>query len=85
MGRHHLVLIPGFAGFDLLEPVSYFDGVQEPLQSLSSDSSRPVLHFYENLATAGLETRSKALGLFLARLVSSGCALRARSGGLARA
>jgi hypothetical protein len=53
---NHLVLVPGFGGFDVLGSLQYYHGVTEVLAS-----SPLVLHYFPNLPTASVRTRAVQL------------------------
>ncbi|ABF87591.1 hypothetical protein MXAN_5216 [Myxococcus xanthus DK 1622] len=61
----HLVLVPGFGGFDALGSLRYYHGVTEVLQA--GDDERPV-HYFTNLPTASVQTRAQALQSWLSEL-----------------
>jgi triacylglycerol lipase len=68
--RTHVVLVPGFGGFDALGELRYYNGVTERLQAWNTGrDSQLALHYFDNLPTAGVETRAKRLRRFLAKLV----------------
>src|ERR1051326_444233 len=56
-GRHHIVLVPGFAGFDALGHLEYYAGVT-PLFPQLGDA---VLHYFDNFPTAAVATRAARL------------------------
>ncbi|MET0406064.1 MAG: hypothetical protein ABW123_26845 [Cystobacter sp.] len=58
--NRHLVLVPGFGGFDALGTLRYYEGVTEVMASTSF-----VLHYFPNLPTASVSTRAEALLSFL--------------------
>jgi hypothetical protein len=53
---NHLVLVPGFGGFDVLGSLQYYHGVTEVLASSSL-----ALHYFPNLPTASVRTRAVEL------------------------
>ena len=66
MGRCHMVLIPGFAGFDMLGQLEYYAGVTE---------LRPrdaALHYFDNFPTATVTTRATRLQKYLIKRVLRG-------------
>ncbi|MGC3999503.1 MAG: hypothetical protein QM767_19510 [Anaeromyxobacter sp.] len=68
--RVHVVLVPGFAGFDALGQLEYYAGVTpllQPWQAAHPDAPPVVLHYFDNLPTAGVATRAARLLRFLAR------------------
>lgn len=67
--RCHIVLVPGFGGFDALGRVEYYAGIT-PLFQLWKARHRPppvVLHYFDNLPTAAVATRAIRLRTYLAR------------------
>ncbi|WP_437799066.1 hypothetical protein [Sorangium sp. So ce693] len=66
--RSHLVLVPGFAGFDILGSVSYYYGVTEVLRKAAAGAYRAPLsvHCFANLPTASVDTRAHGLLHWLA-------------------
>lgn len=71
-GRVHIVLVPGFAGFDALGQIEYYAGVTSAFQRWrsSSGNGRTVLHYFDNLPTAGVATRARRLSAYLAKRVA---------------
>ncbi|MDB4936888.1 MAG: hypothetical protein JWP87_3860 [Labilithrix sp.] len=73
--RLHVVLVPGFAGFDALGQIEYYAGVT-PLfrqwQAESPDRSHVVLHYFDNLPTAGIVSRAARLRGYLAKRIERG-------------
>lgn len=73
--RLHVVLVPGFAGFDALGQIEYYAGVT-PLfrrwQAESRDRSHVVLHYFDNLPTAGIVSRAARLRGYLAKRIERG-------------
>lgn len=66
--RHHVVLIPGFAGFDALGQLEYYGGVTALFAGLSG----AVLHYFDNFPTAAVSTRAERLRSYLARRIARG-------------
>lgn len=66
--RSHLVLVPGFAGFDILGSVVYYCGVTEVLRKTDTGPYQGPLsvHCFPNLPTASVDTRAHALLRWLA-------------------
>ncbi|WP_437279942.1 hypothetical protein WME90_05120 [Sorangium sp. So ce375] len=66
--RSHLVLVPGFAGFDILGSVSYYYGVTEVLRKAAAGAYRAPLsvHCFANVPTASVDTRAHGLLHWLA-------------------
>ncbi len=64
--RYHIVLVPGFGGFDALGQVEYYAGVTSLFQSWR-DHNPVVLHYFDNLPTAAVTTRAARLRAYLAK------------------
>ena len=58
--NRHLVLVPGFGGFDALGTLRYYEGVTRVLEHVPL-----VLHYFPNLPTASVSTRAEQLLAFL--------------------
>jgi triacylglycerol lipase len=67
--RVHIVLVPGFAGFDALGQMEYYAGVT-PL--FHSRTGNEVLHYFDNLPTAAVVTRATRLREYLAKRMARG-------------
>lgn len=75
MNRHvHVVLIPGFGGFDALGQLEYYSGLTPVFQNWVQRAGRPdvVLHYFDNFPTAAVVTRAKRLESYLAKRVLRG-------------
>ncbi|MCI0571241.1 MAG: hypothetical protein L0Y66_10850 [Myxococcaceae bacterium] len=59
----HLVLVPGFGGFDVLGSMRYYHGVTEALREAPL-----VLHYFPNLPSASVRTRARQLRVWLSEL-----------------
>ena len=78
--RRHIVLIPGFGGFDALGRVNYYAGITElfedwthdPDQHWTPDDPDMVLHYFDNLPTAAVVTRAQRLRNYLAKRMARG-------------
>jgi triacylglycerol lipase len=74
--RVHVVLVPGFAGFDAIGQVEYYAGTTDLLQRWQSarDPQQPrvVLHYFGSLPTAGVATRAHRLRAYLAKRLARG-------------
>jgi hypothetical protein len=69
--RDHIVLVPGFGGFDALGTVEYYAGVTTLFRTWRGD--RPVvLHYFDNLPTAAVKTRATRLRGYLAKRMVRG-------------
>ncbi len=69
--RYHIVLIPGFGGFDALGQVRYYAGVTSLFRKWR-DHKPAVLHYFDNLPTAAVETRATRLRAYLAKRIARG-------------
>ena len=67
--RCHIVLIPGFGGFDALGRVNYYAGITELFQQWTDahPQADAVLHYFDNLPTAAVVTRAQRLRKYLAK------------------
>lgn len=71
--RLHLVLIPGFAGFDALGQLEYYAGVTPLFRRWQQQSgARAALHYFDNFPTASVATRAQRLQQYLAKRVARG-------------
>jgi triacylglycerol esterase/lipase EstA (alpha/beta hydrolase family) len=74
--RLHVVLVPGFGGFDALGQLEYYAGVTQAFLEwqLGRGDAGPwaVLHYFDSLPTASVVTRARRLGAYLARRVARG-------------
>ena len=68
--RSHLVLIPGFAGFDALGQLEYYGGLTELFNNLRANNE--VLHYFDNFPTAAVITRARRLREYLAKRMARG-------------
>jgi hypothetical protein len=71
-GRLHIVLVPGFAGFDALGQLEYFAGVTGQFQAWQRGAReiRAVLHYFDNFPTAAVITRAGRLRKYLAKRIA---------------
>jgi triacylglycerol lipase len=68
--RLHVVLVPGFAGFDALGQLEYYGGIAPLFQTrLNGDQ---VLHYFDNFPTAAVVTRATRLRSDLAKRMARG-------------
>jgi pimeloyl-ACP methyl ester carboxylesterase len=71
----HLVLVPGFAGFDALGQLEYYAGVT-PLfrkwQKDHTDRATAALHYFDNFPTAAVATRAQLLTQYLSKRIARG-------------
>jgi len=68
--RFHIVLIPGFAGFDALGQLEYYSGIT-PLFPTRPRGNQ-VLHYFDNFPTAAVVTRATRLRSYLAKRMARG-------------
>ncbi len=66
-GQHHLVLVPGFGGFDALGTLRYYHGVTDVLHEQGGYGEMAV-HYFPNLPTASVQTRAQQLQRWLEEL-----------------
>jgi triacylglycerol lipase len=73
--RMHIVLIPGFGGFDALGQLEYYAGVT-PLfvqwRDRHKDRASTVLHYFDNFPTAAVVTRAARLRQYLVKRIVRG-------------
>jgi hypothetical protein len=71
-GRTHVILVPGFGGFDMLGQIEYYAGTTALFESWrrTGKNEHAVLHYFDNLPTAGVVTRARHLKKFLAKLIA---------------
>jgi triacylglycerol lipase len=72
--RTHIVMVPGFAGFDALGQLEYYAGVTPTFDAWRrrATDQRVTLHYFDNLPTAGVRVRAKRLRNYLAKRVARG-------------
>ena len=68
--RFHIVLIPGFAGFDALGQLEYYSSITPLFQTWLAGNQ--VLHYFDNFPTAAVVTRATRLRSYLARRIARG-------------
>jgi hypothetical protein len=74
--RAHIVLVPGFAGFDALGQIQYYAGTTDVFREWLGASAQhesvhdAVLHYFDNLPSGKVKTRAKRLRTFLAKRVT---------------
>lgn len=68
--RLHIVLVPGFAGFDALGQLEYYAGITPLFQKRLAGGE--VLHYFDNFPTAAVVTRATRLQTYLARRMARG-------------
>ena len=74
--RIHVVLVPGFAGFDALGQLEYYAGVTPQFrhwkERRATDREHLVLHYFDNFPTAAVTTRARRLRDYLAKRIARG-------------
>lgn len=81
--RKHLVLVPGFVGFDMLGQVGYYAGVTRKFQEWLSEGAaagiqssarraESAIHYFDNFPTASVAMRGERLRKFLAKRIARG-------------
>ena len=73
--RSHIVLVPGFGGFDALGKIEYYAGVTSVYQQWNrrrKTGRQAVLHYFDNLPTAAVVTRAARLRSYLAKRMARG-------------
>ncbi len=76
--RTHIVLVPGFAGFDALGQLDYYANVTQCFhvwqdkrdrkrRSKRQAAAHATLHYFQGFPTAGVTTRARLLEAYLAR------------------
>ena len=68
--RLHIVLIPGFAGFDALGQLEYYARITPLFQKQRRENE--VLHYFDNFPTAAVATRAARLQSFLGKRMARG-------------
>ena len=71
-GRSHIILVPGFGGFDALGRIEYYAGITRLFQNWLDHHPdlRVVLHYFDNLPTAAVVTRAYRLRKYLAKRIA---------------
>lgn len=69
-GRRHIVLVPGFAGFDVLGQLEYYARITPLFQK--QPTGNQVLHYFDNFPTAAVVTRATRLRGYLAKRIARG-------------
>jgi hypothetical protein len=74
--RCHIVLVPGFVGFDAFGQLAYYAGVTQAFaawRAAGGAGARPVaLHYFDNFPTASVEMRAERLRKFVAKKILRG-------------
>lgn len=69
--RFHIVLVPGFGGFDALGKIEYYAGITRVFQHWKGRKPA-VLHYFDNLPSAAVVTRAARLRSYLAKRMARG-------------
>lgn len=74
MDRGHLVLVPGFVGFDVLGQLSYYAGVTGAFARWRAENRADhlVLHYFDSVPTASVAVRAELLVRWLAKRIARG-------------
>jgi triacylglycerol lipase len=74
--RHHLVLVPGFVGFDGLGQLDYYAGVTKVFAGWNGPDGRQSrdvsIHYFDNFPTASVQLRANRLRAYLAERIARG-------------
>ena len=74
--RHHLVLVPGFVGFDALGQLDYYAGVTQVFDAWNDPANqaprRVSIHYFDNFPTASVKLRATRLRGYLAERIARG-------------
>jgi triacylglycerol lipase len=70
--RFHIVLIPGFGGFDALGQLEYYAGATPVFQEWKAGNPDVQLHYFDNFPTAAVVTRATRLRKYLAKRIARG-------------
>ena len=71
--KKHIVMVPGFCGFDGLGDLNYYAGTMEVFERFRAASAEPVaLHYFDNFPTASVAVRANRLRLFLVKMMQRG-------------
>jgi triacylglycerol lipase len=74
--RTHIVLVPGFCGFDALGQLEYYAGVTPRFRrwkrTAGSDRQNVVLHYFDSFPTAAVVTRAALLRNYLVKRIARG-------------
>lgn len=72
--RCHIVLVPGFAGFDALGQIEYYAGTTEVFRNWTAVGTprrtTATLHYFDNVPSASVAERAARLRAFLAKRVA---------------
>jgi hypothetical protein len=76
--RTHIILVPGFVGFDGLGQMAYYAGTTDLFKSWKQNAQNDaraqsaVLHYFDNFPTASVATRAFRLREFLTKMIARG-------------
>jgi len=72
--RTHIVLVPGFVGFDALGQLAYYAGVTELFVEFRrrQPHAQVSLHYFDNFPTASVKLRARLLQGYLAKRIMRG-------------
>ena len=70
--RCHIVLVPGFAGFDMLGQLEYYANVTPQFRKWQAGHRDAVLHYFDNFPTATVATRAMRLRNYLGKRILRG-------------
>ena len=70
--QHHIVLVPGFVGFDALGQIMYYAGVTDVFRRWSAEHRGVSIHYFDNYPTASVRLRAKRLLDYLTSRVARG-------------
>lgn len=68
----HIVLVPGFAGFDALGQLEYYAGITPLFRQWQKQHRDVSLHYFDNFPTAAVKTRAARLQRYLATRFARG-------------
>jgi triacylglycerol lipase len=69
----HLIMVPGFVGFDALGQLPYYAGVTECFEKWAkANKGEFAIDYFDNFPTASVEYRAKRLRKFLAKKMARG-------------
>src|SRR4051794_13301130 len=76
MRHRHIVLVPGFVGFDALGQIRYYVGVSKLFYEFVGTHrervDRATVHYFDNFPTASVANRADRLKSFLAKRFARG-------------
>lgn len=80
--RDHIILVPGFGGFDSLGPLHYYSGATACLRasSAAAPDGELTVHVFGDLPTASVDARADKLRRWLAAQTDAGVIRRGSAG-----